>query len=177
MPGVIVPRKTVNELYRLLDDAQQDVDIEVSTEKIRFTIGSMVITSKLISGTFPDYSRVIPDGNDKTLAVDTELFRHAAERVSTLSQDKGRAIKFTIGQDSLQLSVNSPENGHAEEEIAATYSGTPMEIGFSSRYIADIMAQLKNPMMKILLSDPGSPIIVRDGDNEASLYVLMPMRV
>jgi DNA polymerase-3 subunit beta len=177
MPGVIVPRKTVTELRKLLDELDQDVSIALSDTKIRFTFGSTVLTSKLIDGTFPDYDRVIPTGNDRILEVECKSFAEAVDRVSTISTEKSRAVKLTIERGSLTLSATSPENGTATEEIEVSYTAAPLEIGFNSRYLLDIAEQIEGEGARFALADAASPTIVRDTTDGSALYVLMPMRV
>ena len=177
MPGVIVPRKTVLELARLVEDADGDVRIELSQSKIRVTTARVVLTSKLIDGTFPDYQRVIPQGNDKRMEVDNTAFAQAVDRVSTLSSDKGRAVKLTISDGKLTLSVNNPDSGSATEELTVDYGFDPLEIGFNARYLLDISGQLESGTAEFQLADPGSPTMVRDVKDASALYVLMPMRV
>jgi len=177
MPGIIVPRKTVLELAKLIEDEDGDVAISLSASKIRFDLNGLVLTSKLIDGTFPDYERVIPTGNDKALEVDTRVFAQAVDRVSTISSEKGRAVKLNIATDRLTLTVNNPDSGSAEEEIAASYSSDPIDVGFNSRYLLDIAGQLKGDTATFMLSDSGSPTILRDVADDRVLYVLMPMRV
>ena len=177
MPGIIVPRKTVLELTKLIEDADGDVEIALSSAKIRFQLGALTLTSKLIDGTFPDYERVIPRANSKKLEVDTRAFAQAVDRVSTISSEKGRAVKLNITADRVTLTVNNPDSGSAEEEIAASYGGDPIDIGFNSRYLLDVCAQFKGDTASFLLADAGSPTILRDGDDMSALYVLMPMRV
>ncbi len=177
MPGIIVPRKTVLELIKLLEDVEEDVEVGLSASKIRFTLSQLVLTSKLIDGTFPDYERVIPQGNDKNMQVDTRLFAQAVDRVSTISSEKGRAVKLNISGERMVLSVNNPDSGSAEEEISVSFDGEPIDIGFNSRYLLDIAGQFKNDEATFLLADPGSPTIIRDAEDSSTLYVLMPMRV
>jgi DNA polymerase-3 subunit beta len=177
MPGVIIPRKTVLELTKLVEDADAGVEIALSSAKIRFTLGGVVLTSKLIDGTFPDYERVIPQHNDKTMEVDTKLFSQAVDRVSTISSEKGRAVKLNISRDKLVLSVNNPDSGSAEEELAVGYSSEPIDIGFNSRYLLDIASQLKGDSATFQFADSGSPTVIRDTTDERALFVLMPMRV
>jgi DNA polymerase III subunit beta len=177
MPGIIVPRKTVLELTKLVEGVEGDVEISLSSTKIRFDLGSLVLTSKLIDGTFPDYERVIPRQNEKRLEVDTKLFVQAVDRVSTISSEKGRAMKLNLAGDKLVLSVNNPDSGSAEEELSVSYSADPLDIGFNSRYLLDIAGQLKGETASFELADAGSPAIVRDPSDESALYVLMPLRV
>ena len=177
MPGVIVPRKTVAELAKLAEDGDGDVRVELSPSKIRVSTARVVLTSKLIDGTFPDYERVIPQGNDKTMEVDNHAFAEAVDRVSTLSSDKGRAVKLSITDGKLTLSVNNPDSGSASEEIPVEYGFDPLEIGFNARYLLDISGQLEGGTAEFQLADPGSPTMIRDGKDVSALYVLMPMRV
>lgn len=177
MPGVIVPRKCVGEVQKLIDGHDGEVAVSVSAAKIRFAFGDLVITSKLIDGTFPDYQRVIPLGNDREMLVDAALFAEAVDRVSTVSSDKGRAVKLTIEKGQLTLSVSSPESGSATEEIAVEFEADPLEIGFNARYLLDITSQLESDTGRFFFSDPGAPTLVRDTTDAAALFVLMPMRV
>ncbi|ORE92819.1 DNA polymerase III subunit beta [Aurantimonas sp. 22II-16-19i] len=179
MPGIIVPRKTVGEVQKLLGDCGDDdtVAVELSDAKIRFTIGAVVMTSKLIDGTFPDYQRVIPQNNDKALTLDRQTFSNAVDRVSTISSERGRAVKLSLSPDQLTLTVNSPDSGTATEELAVEYGSDDIEIGFNARYLLDITSQLSGESAVFMLADPGSPTLIRDGGDETTLYVLMPMRV
>lgn len=177
MPGIIVPRKTVGEVQRLLEAPDAEVTVELSDSKIRFTIGPVVLTSKLIDGTFPDYVRVIPQGNDKVLLVDREDFTKAVDRVSTVSSERGRAVKLSLTDGQLVLTVNNPESGMATEELVAEYDAAPLDIGFNSKYLLDIAGQVGSENVRFRLSDAGSPTLIEDTADERLLYVLMPMRV
>ncbi|MBV9533249.1 MAG: DNA polymerase III subunit beta, partial [Bradyrhizobium sp.] len=177
MPSVIVPRKTVGEVQRLIEDNEAEVAIELSQGKIRFTIGHVVLTSKLIDGTFPDYGRVIPQNNDKQLMVDRVDFAAAVDRVSTISSERGRAVKLALSAGRLVLSVTNPDSGSALEELEVDYASDPIDIGFNSRYLLDITAQIEGEVAVLRLADPGSPTLIQDRDNKSALYVLMPMRV
>jgi DNA polymerase III subunit beta len=177
MPGVIVPRKTVSEVQRLLEDAGEEVEIELSPAKIRFSLGSVVLTSKLIDGTFPDYGRVIPLGNDKILVVDKGEFASAVDRVSTVSSERGRAVKLSVASGKLTLSVTNPDSGSATEELEVEYGSDPLDIGFNSRYLLDITNQIEGDKATLKLADPGSPTLLEDSEQAGALYVLMPMRV
>ncbi|QKD00049.1 DNA polymerase III subunit beta [Mesorhizobium loti] len=177
MPGIIIPRKTVSELQKLVDDPDIAVTTELSDTKIRFTIGSVVLTSKLIDGTFPDYQRVIPTGNDKKLILDRQSFAAAVDRVSTISSERGRAVKLSISEGQVTLAVNNPDSGSATEELSADYSSDPIEIGFNAKYLLDVAAQLTGTEAKFMLADAGSPTLIHDMADETALYVLMPMRV
>ena len=177
MAGIIIPRKTVHELHRLIEDSSGVVKMGVSPAKVRFEIGTVTLTSKLIDSSFPDYGRVIPQGNDKEMKVSNAEFKSAVDRVSTIASERGRAVKLSMGNNRLTLSVNNPEGGSATEEIGVGYSATPLEIGFNARYLLDIASQLEGEEARFMLADPGSPTMVRDSSDDSALYVLMPMRV
>ena len=177
MPGVIVPRKAVAEIQKLVEDGDETVQVELSAAKVRLTFAGVVLTSKLIDGTFPDYQRVIPAGNDKLLTVEREDFAKAVDRVSTISSERGRAVKLALADGRLTLSVNNPDSGSATEEIEVDYDAGPIDIGFNARYLLDITGQLDGDTALFKLADPGSPTLIQDREGAAALYVLMPMRV
>ncbi|MHA6718234.1 DNA polymerase III subunit beta [Sphingomonas sp. RS6] len=177
MPGVIVPRKCVGELRKLLDEVDGSVGVSLSPSKIRFDLGQAILTSKLIDGTFPDYSRVIPTANDKLLKVDPRTLMQGVDRVSTIATEKTRAVKLALERDKVVLSVTSPENGAAAEEVPGEYGAQGFEIGFNSRYLMDILAQVEGDMVEVHLADAAAPTLIRENDASPALYVLMPMRV
>jgi DNA polymerase-3 subunit beta len=177
MPDVIVPRKAVAELYRLLEELEGTVEISLSPTKIRFGLGSAVLTSKLIDGTFPDYNRVIPTANDKLLKLDPKSFSAGVDRVSTIASEKTRAVKMSVDRDKVTLSVTSPENGLATEELPADYGSDGLEIGFNARYLLDILGEIDGDTVEVHLADAAAPTLLRENDKSNALYVLMPMRV
>ena len=177
MPGVIVPRKAVGELRKLIEETSDNVEVALSDSKIRFGFDAVLLNSKLIDGTFPDYQRVIPTGNDKVLEVDRKSFAEAVDRVSTISSEKSRAVKMSLKAGTLTLSASSPESGSASEELEVGYQGAGMEIGFNARYLLDIATQIDGAGAQFALADAASPTLVRDVADPSALYVLMPMRV
>jgi DNA polymerase-3 subunit beta len=177
MPGVIIPRKTIGELIKLLEEGVQKVEIALSDTKIKFMCGNAVLISKLIDGTFPDYDRVIPSANDKIMEVDCKPFSAAVDRVSVISSEKSRGIKLALNNGALVLSATSAEQGTAREEIDVKYGADPVEIGFNSRYLLDMMAQIEGDSAQFVLADSQSPALVRDPADVGALYVIMPMRV
>lgn len=180
MPGIIVPKKTVSEVQKLLDGAEPEaeVQVEVSDTKIRVTLGSVVLLSKLIEGTFPDYERVTPKNNDKQMNVDKASFATAVDRVSTIASDRGgKAVKLSMREGQLELSVTNPDHGTASEELAVEFEPESFEIGFNARYLLDIIGQIRSDNAVFLFNDAGSPTLVREEGDAKALYVLMPMRV
>ena len=179
MPGIIVPRKTVTELRKLLDEVSGEVAVSLSETRIQFAIGTMKLTSKLIDGTFPDYDRVIPRGNDKVLRVDKKDFNDAVGRVSAISAERHRPVKLSLARDLLVISAASPEQGTASEELGAElvdYQFGPLEIGFRARYLSDVTEQIRGKV-EFIFADGAAPTLVRDQDDASAVYVLMPMRV
>ena len=177
MPGVIIPRKCVGELRKLLDEVDGTVQISLSDSKIRFGLDNAVLTSKLIDGTFPDYSRVIPTANDKLLKLDPRAFEEGVDRVSTIASERTRAVKMALDRDRVTLSVTSPENGTAAEEVPADYGNEGFEIGFNAKYLMDILNQIEGDLVEVHLADAAAPTLLRENDKAPALYVLMPMRV
>ncbi len=177
MPGIIVPRKTVGEIQKLLEDPATEVALSLSDSKIRLEVGDVVLTSKLIDGTFPDYERVIPKANEKVLTLDKSEFKNAVDRVSTVSADRGRAVKLSLSDDKMVLAVNNPDSGSATDELAVGYEAEALDIGFNSKYLLDIADQLAGDEAVFRLADPGSPTLIQDAKDSDAIYVLMPMRV
>ncbi len=178
MPDIIVPRKCIAEIRKLLDESGDNViEVDLSASKIRFTFENAILTSKLIDGTFPDYSRVIPTGNDKLLKIDPKSFAQGVDRVATIATEKTRAVKMALDKDKITLSVTSPENGTAAEEVPGQYSDESFEIGFNARYLLDILGEIKSDSVELHLADASAPTLIRENDKSSALYVLMPMRV
>ena len=177
MPDVIIPRKCVAELRKLLEEVDGSVQVSLSESKVRFGLGSAILTSKLIDGTFPDYNRVIPTANDKLLKIDPRSFEEGVDRVATIASEKTRAVKMSLDRDRITLSVTSPENGTAAEEVPGDYASEGFDIGFNARYLLDILGQIEGDTVELHLADPGAPTLIRQDEKSPALYVLMPMRV
>ena len=177
MPGVIVPRKTVGELRKLLDDDEMKIAVSVSETKVRFSTPEITLTSKVIDGTFPDYTRVIPQGNTKRLEVDAAEFAQAVDRVATVSSERSRAVKLSLDEDRLILSVNAPDSGAAEEELSVAYSDEKLEIGFNAKYLLEIASQVDRENAVFMFNSSGDPTLMREGNDTSAVYVVMPMRV
>ena len=177
MPGVIVPRKTVAELKKLLDDDETEIAVSVSETKVRFATPTLTLTSKVIDGTFPDYSRVIPSGNTRKLEVDAGDFAKAVDRVATVSSERSRAVKLSLDEDRLVLSVNAPDAGAADEELPVAYADEPLEIGFNAKYLHEIASQIERENAVFLFNGSGDAALIREGGDSSAVYVVMPMRV
>jgi DNA polymerase-3 subunit beta len=179
MPGVIVPRKAVNEVRKLLEDGAETVEVALSETRIQFRVGRTELTSKLIDGTFPEYERVIPRQNDKVMRVAKKDFAEAVARVAAISVERMRPVKLSLSRGLLVLSAMSPDLGTASEELDESrvhYEAAPIEIGFQARYITDITDQIDGEV-EFLFADSTAPTLVRDAADRSALYVLMPMRV
>ena len=177
LPGIIVPRKTVGELRKLLDDDEMTIAVSVSETKVRFATPEVTLTSKVIDGTFPDYARVIPTGNAKRLEVDAAEFARAVDRVATVSSERSRAVKMALEEDRLILSVNAPDSGAADEELAVAYGDERLEIGFNAKYLLEIAGQVDRENAVFLFNSAGDPTLMREGNDDTAVYVVMPMRV
>ncbi len=181
MPGVIIPRKTVAELRKLLDEVTGNVEVALSDTRIQFHVDAVRLTSKLIDGTFPEYERVIPRGNDKILRVNKKEFADAVARVAAISAERSRPVKLALSHDLLVLSAASPDLGTATEELdegRVSYDSGPLEIGFQARYLNDITDQVDDRgQVEFCFADGSAPTVVRDAADASALYVLMPMRV
>lgn len=177
MPAIIVPRKTIQEMMRLLQDVGEEVEMFVSESRIRFESGRIALMSKLIEGSFPDYARVIPRGNRSHLKVENQGFAAAVDRVATVSAERSRSVKMAVDDGKVVVTVNHPESGLATEEIYAETPAEPLEIGFNARYLLDVCEQIEGEDALFEFGDAGGPALVRDSGDSSSLFVLMPLRV
>ena len=176
-PGVIVPRKTIGEARRLLDDAGETVDLAVSPQKVRFDFGGAALTSKVIDGSFPDYARVIPRDNNRVMMVDNRLFAQAVDRVATISAEKSRSVRMSIEAGRLTLTVRNMEAGQAVEELEIDYDGEAFELSFNARYLLDVTDQISAEQAEFRFGGPNDPALVLDPTDPDVRYVLMPLRV
>ncbi|MCY3983143.1 MAG: DNA polymerase III subunit beta [Roseovarius sp.] len=176
IPGVIVPRKTVTELLRVVENTEQKIKVYISETKIRFVSENIILTSKVIDGNFPDYNRVIPVQNNRRMEVNQGELYNAVDRVSSISSDRSSAVKFSVGNDALFLSVNALEKGMAEETVQVSYSDEPIEIGFNWKYILEIVKQIDRDNVVFLFNTSANPALLQEGNDKSSLYVVMPMR-
>ena len=177
IPGVIIPKKTVNELCKLLSDFTGTIKINLDPNKIIFYIDKIVLISKLIDGNFPDYERVIPKNNDNILNIKRNIFCDAIDRVSTIIDERSPSIKFKLLKNLMNMSSIDAESGSATEDIETKYDGPQIDIGFNSKYILEMMNQLDDEEVVLQFNDSSSPIIATETSNPDLIYVLMPMRV
>jgi DNA polymerase-3 subunit beta len=177
IPGVIIPKKTINELYKLLLTFDGNVKINLNSNKIVFFIGESVLISKLIDGNFPDYRKVIPKDNNNILKVDRLALSLAVDRVSTITNDKSPVIKFKLFKNIINMSSTNNESGTATEDIVTDYAGDEIEIGFNSKYILEMINNLEDDYIILNFKDSSSPVTAIEESNPDLIYVLMPMRV
>ncbi len=159
----------------MFENSDIDVDVALSPNKIRFSMKDIVFSSKLIEGTYPDYERVIPTNNDKQIEIEASEFKSAVDRVAIF--EKSRGIKILIENGNIRLSANIPDEGSADAEIEVEYEGDTVEFGFNHKYLLDILEQAKSGKANFTFSDSTSPVVIYDGANTSSVYVLMPMRI
>lgn len=176
MPGVILPKKCVTELRKLADEAKE-INLVVSEKKLQAEAGDIILTSKVIDASYPDYERVIPQGNNAELTVSRRSLMQAVGRVSILSHEKTRSVRFGIAEGQVTMTSNNPDQESAVEEVKVDFSGSPLEIGFNARYLEDIGNQVGADDIHFFFKDSASPVLVRDPADGASLFVVMPMRV
>lgn len=179
---VIMPRKGVLELMRLLEDTENDVSVQISSNHIRVNGADFTFISKLVDGRFPDYEKVLPRGGNKTIILDREVFKQALTRASILSSEKFRGVRLQLRSGLLRIMANNPEQEEAEEEISIAYTQEDLEIGFNVTYILDILATMETPMVKLTFSDANSSALLEEHDESGGkvgkgLFVIMPMRL
>ena len=180
MNGIIIPKKMIQELRRVLDDASGDINIQLNENKIKFSFNNMQIISKVIDGTFPDYTKVIPQSNDKSITTNNDELKKAIDRVSAVAineETKSKAIKLIIESNKISLSVDSTSRGSAIEEIDLEYNSEKVEIGFNSRYLIDICNEIDGDKINLKFLNSTSPAIILDNTDENLFFVLMPMRI
>ena len=174
---IILPRKAVLELSRLLNDFDNDIKIELSSNYLKVLLPNAIFTTKLIDGRFPDYMRVIPSGSDKEMMADKNLLKQSLTRASILSNEKYRGIRFDVINGVLQLQAHNPEQEEAEEEVEVTYQGEDIKIGFNVGYLLDAISAIPDSTIIIELKDSNSSALIYGKDNKDSKYVVMPMRI
>lgn len=181
IPGIIIGRKTLEEIRKLLDDQKEgDVAVSLSSRRVQFQLPNSILSSRLIDGAYPDYEKAIPLANDKTIIVDTKALAQAVDRVATVAStttDKIRVINMNITENMMNLSAGSHELGDATEELAVDYPfDVPVKICLNAKYLLDIAQQIKDDETQILLNNEDSPALIRGIQDNNSTYVIMPLR-
>jgi DNA polymerase III subunit beta len=175
--GAIIPRKTIGEIGKLLEDAPNEVQISVSDSKIRFVFGDTILSSKLIDGNFPDYNRVIPMNNDVLMEIGTVVLSKAVDRISVVSSEKVRGVKLHMENNLVTITTPNNDQNQGEEKIDATYSADPIAIGFNSKYLIDVLQQVEGSTARFMFNSSGGASLISDPSDETAVYVIMPMRV
>ncbi len=177
LSSLILPKKTVFQLCNLLQDSEGEILVQTSETKIQFMIDSSKLISKVIDGKFPDYKKVVPLNNDKTLVVSSKEFIDSIERVTTVSIDRKEGVKLMINKDNVKLSVNSSNSGDGNEVIKANYNSDELNISFNSKYLIDIASTIEDKNLQMNLKDSISPVLIQDKSDRNSYYVIMPMKI
>ena len=178
MPDVIIPRKCVAELRKLLDEVDGTVEVSLSATKIRFGLGTRDPDLEADRRHLPRLQPRHPDRRTTSCSRSIRSsFEEGVDRVATIASEKTRAVKMALERDKVTLSVTSPENGTAAEEVPGDYASEGFEIGFNARYLLDILGQIEGDTVEVHLADAAAPTLIRENDKAPALYVLMPMRV
>ena len=175
--SLILPRKTVFQLCSILTETSDQLVMQTSENKIKFALGNMKLISKVIDGKFPDYKKVVPTENNKTLLVSSKEFINSIERVASVSLDRKEGVKLIINKDNVQLSVNSANSGDGNEKIKAEFSSENLNISFNSKYLIDIASEVEDKSLKMNFKDSVSPVLIEDISDKNSYYVIMPMKI
>ena len=174
---LILPRKTVFQLCSLLTENQEKLYIQTGENKIQFKLGNMRLISKVIDGKFPEYKKVVPTDNKKTLIVPSKDFINSIERVTSVSLDGKEGVKLAISKENIQLSVNSANSGEGNEIIKASFNSDNINISFNSKYLTDIASEIEDKNLKMNFKDSVSPVLIEDASDKNSYYVIMPMKI
>ena len=175
--SLILPRKTVFQLCSLLTESNEKLSMQTMENKIKFTLGNIKLISKVIDGKFPDYKKVVPSNNEKSLIVPSKDFINSIERVTSVSLDRKEGVKLAINKENIQLSVNSANSGEGNEVIKANFNSSELNISFNSKYLIDIASEVEDKNLKMNLKDSVSPVLIEDASDRNSYYVIMPMKI
>ena len=174
---VILPRKAVLELAKLLDESDEAVEVDIFASQVRFTFGSVVLSSKVIDGKFPDYTRVIPSGYQKRFPINRVQLLQALQRAAILSNEKFRGVRWMMTANSLRISCTNNEQEEAQEELEIGYDGEPLDIGFNITYLLDVLTNIHTDEVECALGDANSSMLITMAENREFRYVVMPMRI
>jgi len=174
---LILPKKAAIELRRLLEETEGEVTIGLNKNHIFFTIGDVVLTSRLLEGTYPNYEQVIPPDNEKKATLDKVPFSKALRRTSIMSRERTNVVRFDLEEGKLTLSSINPDIGEAREEITIQYKGEPITIAFNARYFLDAIQVMDGDSVGLEIQDQGSPTLLRETERKDYKCVIMPMRI
>jgi DNA polymerase III subunit beta len=174
---VILPRKSVLELQKLLNDSDELVNIDVAANQAKFRFGDVEMISKLVEGKFPDYQRVIPQGYTKHIAVGRDAFAATLARVSIMTSDKFKGVRLSLVDSILKIQSSNSEQEEAADEIDVDYTGDLIEIGFNVSYLQDVLSNLKTDQIQLSFGDANSSALLTLPNDESFKYVVMPMRI
>ncbi|MDO9364875.1 MAG: DNA polymerase III subunit beta [Methylotenera sp.] len=174
---IILPRKTVIELIKLLDDSEEDVQIELANNQVNFSFGNIRLISKIIDGKFPDYNRVIPTGHQNTFSIERLGVLLAMQRASILSNEKYRGIRMVLSNNNLKLISTNSDQEEAEEELEIAYNGDSLDIGFNVTYLIDVLNNTNSEQVNFSFADANSSCLITVPNNDDYKYVVMPMRI
>lgn len=174
---VIIPRKGVMEISRLIESSTKLVKIQMGANHLRLFSSDFIFTSKLVDGRFPDYRRVLPKEGDKIITASKDVLKDAFSRAAILSNEKFRGVRLNLSNNELKITANNPEQEEAEEIVDVDFQGEDLEIGFNVAYLIEVFNSLKSNTVKISLSDANASALIEDAEDDAALYVIMPMRL
>ncbi|MCC7006480.1 MAG: DNA polymerase III subunit beta [Ottowia sp.] len=174
---IIVPRKTIIELQRLLEDSSDPIDISFSSTQIKFKFGQIEVISKLVEGKFPDYKRVIPTAHKNTFLLDRNVLQSALQRAAILTSEKFKGVRCVISDNLLKVNSSNKDQEEAREEIEIVYQGDPIDIGFNVTYLLDVLSNLKQDEIQLSFNDSNSSALVMIPNDDSFKYVVMPMRI
>src|SRR6476469_4834909 len=174
---VILPRKTVLELAKLLEDVAEPVTIDILANQARFRFGNVELVSKVVDGKFPDYNRVIPTGHTKKIELERATLLSALQRAAILSNEKFRGVRLVLGEGQLRIICTNSEQEEAEEELPVGYSGDALDIGFNITYLLDVLANVGADKVHLAFGDANSSALVTLPERDDYKYVVMPMRI
>ncbi|MFO1385923.1 MAG: DNA polymerase III subunit beta [Chitinivorax sp.] len=174
---IILPRKTVLELYKLLDDSDKPIQVDISQNQVRFAFGDVLLVSKVVDGKFPDYNRVIPLNNTKLLTIDRVQLQQALQRAAILSNEKFRGVRVVLMNGLFRIICSNSEQEEAQEELEVDYQGEALDVGFNITYLLDVLNNVANESVNFAFGDANSSALVTLPGNDRFKYVVMPMRI
>lgn len=175
--AIIIPRKSILELNKLLENVETTVNIKVNAGNLQANFGDTIFTTKLIDGKYPDYRRTLPKSPDKIVTIETEIFKQALNRANVLSNERFKGVRLTLNQAQVVIQTNNPEHEEAEEVLDIQYDGPEIEIGLNIVYLLDVLNVIKTGEIIIQLTDTVSSVLVTDKQNDKNKYIIMPMRL